>query len=226
MSAGSSTLGHAVAACRARWPQPGVLRRTSVAAGALIRVLNPPRSSSTLTRCTLAVGMAPAATPVPTIGVRVLRRVRVTVPATPGAGRASSLVLGVRDRFQAVERVATQDPQTRVQVVELQTVRDRAAEVLPHGAVYGDVAAVVPALADVAVAGTTHRAGPYPVAIDVVDVIENAVDEGTACVDPGHAPTIRPTRAVSPTAGRHALFAAVHNCRYPDPLSARSRSPR
>lgn len=27
-------------------------------------------------------------------------------------------------------------------------------------------------------------------------------------------------------AGRHALFAAVHNCRYPDPLSARARSPR
>ena len=27
-------------------------------------------------------------------------------------------------------------------------------------------------------------------------------------------------------AARHALFAAVHNCRYPDPLSARSRSPR
>ena len=213
-------LGHAVAAGRAVLAPPRVLRRAQVTAAATFDSGRLPGLPESTAARSLAVSLAPSAVaPALRRDAGVLRRVLVPVPATPTPGRAPSLILEVSDRVEAL-RVAAPDAQTRVDVVELESVRDRPSEVLPHDAVHGDLAPATTALADVAVARTAHLASPYPVPVDLLDTIEDSINQRTSNVGAGHGPSLLTAR---PVAARHALFCSVHDCGYPDPLS---RSPR
>lgn len=221
MSPRYSTFRQAIPARGASLTLPRVLRSADVPSGTDLLVLRLLHGSPTSARRPLSISVAPATVaPALRCDPRVLRRVEVPIPAPVKPGRTSALILSMRDGLKALVRVAAQDPQTRVEVVKLQSSGNRPTEVLPHGAVNGDVTPVPAPFRDLPVSGTSHGASPDPVTVNIDNLVEYAVDQRAARIDTRHAPSIRLTRLVG--AARHALFCAVRDYGLPDPLSSRA----
>lgn len=190
----------------------GVLRRAQMPAVAPLFVVRPSLPNAPQP---LAVGVAGAAFPAVAAVEGVLRR----VPMSRVAGRAAlglaSSVLGLGDRLEVV-RVAAEDPQAPVSVVEHETVRDGAAQVLPDHAMHEQVASV--GTADLPIAGAADRPGPQPMTAVLLDAVHDAIERRASGVDACHLRSLHPARA---QAARHALY-AVH-CGYTtDPLSTKA----
>lgn len=231
MSASNSTLGHAIptgeGATRTDPAIPGCEHMTTTPALVRNNWSTARRQALGPKPCSRSPRAVDVALPAVTVPQRrelgVLGCVRVTVAAPPDPSSATTHVLGVGDRVQAV-RVAAAQPQTGLQMIQFQACGNRATEELPDSPMDGHRVAVTTAFGDLAVPGTAYRTSPDPVPVDVLDAVEDPVDQRSTGVDPWHAATLLPARPVRvriarEVGARNALFASHHLGLLPDPLS-------
>lgn len=175
-----------------------VLRGTQMALRAAVGELCLLSESPPLPSSTVPVAVALTAVTVSSrCNPRILRRPQVPGPACRPPSPFPFQVHRLGDRFQAGERVAAQDAQAVVKVVEHQARRDRPAEVLPGCPVHAEPLVVRRAAADLTVPGAANRAAPDPVAADVSELIENPVDNRPSRVDPWHANSLHQALVMS-----------------------------
>lgn len=149
--------------------------------------------------------------------VGALLRVGVASGARGPSEGLSAPVLGLGDRLE-VPRVAAQDP--AAQVVEDETLWDRAVVVLPDNAVDSEPSSPSAPLVDLAVARGTDGARPDPAVSVGNHLVHDTFDDGRSGVDARHTNECSLTFSVT---ARHALYTACKDGGYPDPLSTRNR---
>ena len=201
----------------------GILRRTKVALRTELSELGLVSEPAPYLRGLFTLAMARAAIPVSSRrDPGVLRCPQVTRTARCPPSPFPFQVHRLGHRLQAGVRVAAQDIQAVVEMVEHQAGRNRTAEVLPGNPVNAPVPVIRRTAADTAVPRATCRAAPDPVAVNVGEFVKQPVDDWPSRVDPWHACSLYQALAIrKKSAMRHLLFLAVHDLGVPDPLSRR-----
>jgi hypothetical protein len=116
-----------------------------------------------------------------------LRRIQVPGVAGDPALGLPPAVNGLGHRVETGVRIAAQDVQAVIQVIEHETWRDRSPEVLPGNPVHEQHPALATTLRDLAVPGTARRPAPDPVTADIRELVENPVYHRPPGVDTRHA---------------------------------------
>lgn len=201
MTPGLGALGHAVSAGDPLTVDNRVLRGAYVAALSAVRRLDrlpagrQPLLSFAYPGLSLSLGVAGATVAAVRTEARVLRGVLVAAVAGSPSRCLSTPVLSLGDGLK-VRRVAAQDRQALVGVVEHQPVGDRPLVMGPDRPVHRHHAAVAPTSGDVTVPGTSRRSGPDPVTVAVDDLVHDPVDDRPSRVRPRHAYNSSTTRTV------------------------------